>query len=237
MSCIPKMSSPRVLSDCVSCIADALSPRDLLALAETDAANRDALKPLLDAQWTTLCEDASALWSTLPFLRESKRKLCRAILKVPDPEEDDDNLDFYESLDRARDALWARMPANFKDRVDQFHLDADPEFLKYEVSYTLRERVGGEDVEVRHMFGIMDWYNDGGETHVWTDGIGIDDARKEVEVFRAGRLHGVGALLHWGYHGSFPELPEAPDDALWVRFARRRLLGNPTTFPLQLLNL
>ncbi len=222
-----KLSGPAKLSDCIHMVADTLSPRDLLALAETDAANRDALKPLLDAQWTTLCEDASTVWSMLQCIQESAPMLRKHLL-----DDFPEDVPFRHMTSHEKDAAWDTLPASFRDRV--VRASYEPEvygFDTFGVSYRLRA-IGRIDVDVTQKFTFASARHSRTTVTLGDDEILVGPDIKKVMVYENGdaRCHGLRALLHWAYHGSFDAEPQDPDAALWVRFVGRRVLENRPVF-------
>ncbi len=152
------MSSDKKITECipiVTFVTDTMSPRDLLALAETNAANRTALKSLLDAQWMALCDDAAVLRDQIRFVRESKHLMRKHLRRVFDGEwtDTDDDLDVIS--ERETETMWTELPEAFTDRVlpGSFCLSLEDDIRHVDISYKMRSGAFLLDMEHNfHMF-------------------------------------------------------------------------------------
>lgn len=212
--------------ECVSAVSNTLPPRDLLALAETNSANCSAVKPLLDAQWTALRDEALVLSGQIRIVRQDKALLRKHLCRVFYGEwtDTDDKLDVISERETA--ALWTELPAAFKARVvpGSFSLSLEDDIRHVDIFYKMR--AGGFDLNIEQHFHMF--ANPGHEYNyvcVSRDGqrvVYVDDDLKDVTAVGDARNYGIGALLHCAYHLTFDKDPEDPDKALWVRFAKRR---------------
>lgn len=215
---------------CVPIMADMMSPRDLLALAETDAVNHIALKPLLDAQWTALRDDAAVLRDQIRFVRESKNLMRKRLRRVFDGEwtDTDDDLDVISERETA--TVWGELPEDFTGRVlpGSFSISLEDDIRHIDVFYTMRAGAFLLEIEQHfHMFSNPGYESN--SVRVSRDVMGvlmdIDIDIDDIDVTVKGndaRTCGIGALLHRAYHAAFPAEPADPDKALWWRFAKRR---------------
>lgn len=220
------MSSAK-FTECVAIVTDAMSPRDLLALAETNAANHTALKPLLDAQWTSVRDDAAVLRDQIRCVRESKHLMRKHLRRVFIGEwtDTDDDIDVISERETA--TMWGELPEDFKDRVlpGSFYLSLEDDVRHIDITYKMRAGSFLLDIEQHfHMFS-----NPGFESNsvrVSRGAVGVlvidDDDRDVTVIGKDAREYAIGTLLHRAYHWTFQSEPEDPDKALWWRFAKRR---------------